>query len=254
MKIIISPAKKMITDIDSLPVKSLPVYLKDSERIKRFLQELSYGEAKRLWGCNDKIAELNFARLKEMDLHTNLTPAVLAYEGIQYQYMAPLVFTDKALTYIESHLRILSGFYGVLKPLDGIAPYRLEIQAKAKVDGCGSLYDFWGEKIYRNVLDEDGIIINLASKEYSKCVEDYLKPEDIFITCVFGELKEGRVVQKGTLAKMARGEMVRYMAENNLTDPCQLKEFSGLDYEYEEKLSKEREYIFLKKSKGTKRQ
>lgn len=253
MKIIISPAKKMITDTDSLPVKSLPVFLKDSEKIKRFMQKLSFGEAKRLWGCNDKIAELNFARFQEMDLHRNLTPAVLAYEGIQYQYMAPLVFTEKALVYIENHLRILSGFYGVLKPLDGAVPYRLEMQAKAKVDGCDGLYDFWGEKIYRNVLDEDRIIINLASKEYSKCVEPYLNPEDIFITCVFGELKEGKVVQKGTLAKMARGEMVRYMAENNLTDPGRLKEFNGLDYEYEEKLSKEREYIFLKKSKGIKK-
>lgn len=253
MKIIISPAKKMITDTDSLPVRSLPVFIKDSERIKRFMQKLSFGEAKKLWGCNDKIAELNFARFQKMDLHRNLTPAVLAYEGIQYQYMAPLVFTEKALAYIENHLRILSGFYGVLKPLDGAAPYRLEMQAKAKVDGCDGLYDFWGEKIYRNVLDEDRIIINLASKEYSKCVEPYLNQEDIFITCVFGELKEGKVIQKGTLAKMARGEMVRYMAENNLTDPGRLKEFNGLDYEYEEKLSKEKEYIFLKKSKEIKK-
>lgn len=247
MKIIISPAKKMVVDTDSLPVQSEPVFLKDTEKIKNYIQTLSYGEAKKLWGCNDKIAELNFARFREMDLHRNLTPAVLSYEGIQYQYMAPVVFTDDALLYIQEHLRIISGFYGVLKPLDGVVPYRLEMQAKAEVEGRDNLYDFWGDKIYRNVLDKDRIIINLASKEYSKCIEHYLKPDDIFITCVFGELKEGKVIQKGTLAKMARGEMVRYMAENHVNDLEQLKEFTGLGYQYEKEISKEREYIFLKK-------
>lgn len=247
MKIIISPAKKMVINTDSLPVQSEPAFLKDTEKVKNYMQALSYGEAKKLWGCNDKIAELNFARFREMDLHRNLTPAILSYEGIQYQYMAPIVFTDHALSYIQEHLRILSGFYGVLKPLDGAVPYRLEMQAKAGVEGSNDLYDFWDGKIYRNVCDKDRIIINLASKEYSKCVERYLKPEDKFITCVFGELKEGKVIQKGTLAKMARGEMVRYMAENNVTDLEQLKSFEGLGYQYQKKISGEREYIFLKR-------
>lgn len=247
MKIIISPAKKMNIDTDSLPVQSEPVFLRDAEKIKNYMQALSYEEAQRLWACNDKIAELNFARFREMDLKKNLSPAILSYEGIQYQYMAPAVFTDSALSYIQEHLRILSGFYGVLKPLDGIVPYRLEMQAGAKVEGSANLYDFWGGKIYGNVLDGDGTVINLASKEYSRCIEHYLKPDDIFVTCVFGELKEGKIIQKGTLAKMARGEMVRYMAENNVTDLEGLKEFTGLGYQYQKDISKERDYIFLKK-------
>lgn len=247
MKIVISPAKKMNIDTDSLPVQSEPVFLRDAEKIKNYMQALSYEEAKRLWACNDKIAELNFARFREMDLKKNLSPAILSYEGIQYQYMAPAVFTDSALSYIQEHLRILSGFYGVLKPLDGIVPYRLEMQAGAKVEGSANLYDFWGGKIYGNILDGDGTVINLASKEYSRCIEHYLKPDDIFVTCVFGELKEGKIIQKGTLAKMARGEMVRYMAENNVTDLEGLKEFTGLGYQYQKDISKERDYIFLKK-------
>lgn len=247
MKIIISPAKKMNIDTDSLPVQSEPVFLRDAEKIKKYMQALSYEEAKRLWACNDKIAELNFARFREMDLKKDLTPAILSYEGIQYQYMAPAVFTEGALSYIQEHLRILSGFYGVLRPLDGIVPYRLEMQAGAKVEGSANLYDFWGGKIYGNVLDGDRTVINLASKEYSRCIEYYLKPDDIFVTCVFGELKEGKIIQKGTLAKMARGEMVRYMAENNVTDLEGLKEFTGLGYQYQKDISKERDYIFLKK-------
>lgn len=247
MKIIISPAKKMNIDTDSLPVQSEPVFLRDAEKIKNYMQALSYEEAKRLWACNDKIAELNFARFREMDLKKNLTPAILSYEGIQYQYMAPAVFTEGALSYIQEHLRILSGFYGVLRPLDGIVPYRLEMQTGVKVEGSANLYDFWGGKIYGNVLDGDRTVINLASKEYSRCIEYYLKPDDIFVTCVFGELKEGKIIQKGTLAKMARGEMVRYMAENNVTDLEGLKEFTGLGYQYQKDISKERDYIFLKK-------
>ena len=247
MKIIISPAKKMNIDTDSLPVQSEPVFLRDAEKIKKYMQALSYEEAKRLWACNDKIAELNFARFREMDLKKNLTPAILSYEGIQYQYMAPAVFTEGALSYIQEHLRILSGFYGVLRPLDGIVPYSLEMHAGAKVEGSANLYDFWGGKIYGNILDGDGTVINLASKEYSRCIEYYLKPDDIFVTCVFGELKEGKIIQKGTLAKMARGEMVRYMAENNVTDLEGLKEFTGLGYQYQKDISKERDYIFLKK-------
>ena len=147
-----------------------------------------------------------------MDLTKNLTPALLAYDGIQYTYMAPAVFEDGQFDYVQEHLRILSGFYGVVKPLDGVVPYRLEMQAKAAVSGHKNLYDFWGDSLYQEVMDESGILINLASKEYSKCIEKYLRPEDRYITCIFGELEGGRVVQKGVYAKMARGEMVRFMA------------------------------------------
>ena len=149
-----------------------------------------------------------------------MTPAILSYEGIQYQYMAPAVFEERAMEYIQRHLCILSGFYGVVKPLDGVRPYRLEMQAKAHLGKARNLYEFWGNKIYQEVTGtgEGEVILNLASKEYAKCVEAYLKPADQYLTCVFGEWSGGKVRQKGTLAKMARGEMVRYMAENEVED------------------------------------
>ena len=127
MRIIISPAKKMKIDTESLPWRDLPVFLPKTEAIVQVLQGMDYDELKKLWKCNDAIAAVNAERLSDMDLHTRLTPAVLAYEGIQYQYMAPGVFTDQELDYVQEHLRILSGFYGVLKPFDGVRPYRLEI-------------------------------------------------------------------------------------------------------------------------------
>ena len=246
MRIIISPAKKMNVREDILNYRNLPVFLEETDRIMDWMKSLSLEEAKTLWGCNEKLAKQNFERFAKMELRRRLTPAILSYEGIQYQYMAPAVFENQMLAYVQEHLRILSGFYGVLKPLDGVTPYRLEMQAKAKVNGTGDLYDFWGDRLYREVLDDSHIIINLASKEYSKCIEKYLLPKDRFITCIFGELSNGKVVQKGTYAKMARGEMVRFMAENNISEPEDMKQFNRLGYRVVEHLSADMEYVFIK--------
>lgn len=247
MRIIISPAKKMNEDTDTLPWNGLPVFLEATRQIMRRMRELSLAEARELWKCNEKLAELNFRRFQGMDLEKNLTPALISYEGIQYQYMAPMVFSDAEWDYVQKNLRILSGFYGVLKPLDGVTPYRLEMQAKAVIGEKADLYDFWGDKIYREVKDESGVIINLASKEYAKCIERYLQRDDKLITCVFGELKDGKVLQKGTQAKMARGEMVRFMAENYIERPEDMQAFDRLEYTFREELSDESEYVFVKR-------
>lgn len=248
MKIILSPAKKMNVDRDSLEYIGLPAYLEQTKEILSWLQSLSYGELKKLWACNDKIAEQNYERLQGMSLEERLTPAVLSYEGIAYQYMAPAVFEIGHLNYIQEHLRILSGFYGVLKPMDGVTPYRLEMQAKATVGRCRDLYEFWGDRLYWEVRDAGGVIINLASKEYSRCIEKYLTDQDTYITCIFGETVNGKLVQKGTYAKMARGEMVRYMAENRIENPQEMKNFDRLGYVYREDLSTDTSYIFERKT------
>ncbi|OON85630.1 hypothetical protein BXO88_11105 [Oribacterium sp. C9] len=246
MKIIISPAKKMRDASDIMEARDLPEYLDKAEHIKEWIQKLSYEEKKNLWKCNDRIAEQNELRFKEMNLRENLTPALLSYDGIQYQYMAPAVFEDGQNDYVESHLRILSGFYGVLRPFDGVTPYRLEMQTRARVDDFKDLYDYWGESLYKAVIDESRLIINLASREYSKCIEKYLTPEDRFITCIFGEPENGKVVQKGVYAKMARGEMVRYMASVNAETGDDIKGFNWSGYKFSEELSGDNEYIFLK--------
>lgn len=244
MKIILSPAKKMNVDVDSLPCAGKPVFLAQTEKILAWMKERSREELKKLWKCNDKIAEQNFERLEHMDLYHRLTPAVLSYEGIAYQYMAPAVFEDGQLDYVQEHLRILSGFYGVLKAMDGVTPYRLEMQAKASIGGCRDLYDLWGRRIYEQVRDGSRVILNLASKEYSKCVEKYLTDEDTYITCIFGEKADGRFITKGTYAKMARGEMVRFMAERKIEKPEGTKEFRRLGYVFREDMSTDTEYIF----------
>lgn len=246
MKIIISPAKKMIVDNDSLVYRDLPKYIEKAERLKNTLREFKYDDLKNLLSCNDKIAELNYLRYRDMDLERNLTPAILAYEGIQYQYMSPRVFTYDEYEYIENNLRILSGFYGILKPFDGVVSYRLEMQAKLKTDYCTNLYNYWQDDIYKDLIEDNDVILNLASKEYSKAVEKYLTEDTKFITCTFGTLVKDKVKVKATEAKMARGEMVRYMAVNNIENIQDIKNFNGLEFKYNEELSTEDNYVFIK--------
>lgn len=248
MKIIISPAKKMNIENDMIEYRELPIFLERTEDLLSQLQKMTKEELKALWKCNANIADQNYERIQNMKLRECLTPALLSYEGIQYQYMAPTVFETEMLDYVQQHLRILSGFYGVLKPMDGVTPYRLEMQAKLEVDKMKNLYTYWGESLYTKILDGKSaeVIVNLASKEYSKCIEKYLKPEDTYITCVFGEKVNGKVVQKGTYAKMARGEMVRYMAEHQIEEVEEIKHFSRLNYHYYEEGSTTQTYVFLK--------
>ena len=247
MKIILSRANTMNIDTDGIEPIDLPKYIDKSEEILVWLRSKSYDELKALWKCNDKIAQQNIKRIETMDLYNNLTPAVLAYEGIAYQYMAPAVFEEEHLEYVQEHLRILSAFYGVLKPMDGVSPYRLEMQAKASIASTRNLYDYWGKILYNSVKDESGIIINLASKEYSKCIEKYITSQDKFITITFCELSGDKMVTKGTYAKMARGEMVRFMAENSIDRPEEIKNFNRLGYLFRADLSSESEYVFERK-------
>ena len=192
MRIIISPAKQMRTDTDTIACTEMLVFLEKTAILKDWISSLSFDEQKKLWACNDKIAKQNAARFAGMDLKSSLTPALLAYDGIQYTYMAPAVFEDGQVTYVQEHLRILSGFYGVLKPMD---------------DRC--------------------------------------------ITCVFGELVNGKVVQKGVYAKMARGEMVRFMAGIRAEKPEQIKNFDWSGYQFDEGRSSEMEYVFVRAERSS---
>ena len=246
MRIIISPAKKMIVDTDSFPPEGLPAFLPRTERLLSALRSMSPAALRALWKCNEAIAALNVERLSAMDLNRSLTPAILSYEGIQYRYMAPTVFEQSQLDYIRDRLRILSGFYGLLRPFDGVTPYRLEMQAKLAVDGCRDLYAFWGATLAETLAAETDLVVNLASREYSRAVEPHLPPSVRFLTCTFGEEKGGKVLEKGTACKMARGQMVRWMAEQGVDRAEDLRDFDGLGYAFSPAHSAENHFVFLK--------
>ena len=245
MKIIISPAKKMNIEQD-FAFKSLPTFLENTKEIKNVIKSLNYDTLKNIWKCNDNLAKLNFERFNTMNLEKNLSPALFSYEGIQYQYIGANVLDNNALKYLEDNLRILSGFYGVLKPFDGVTPYRLEMQAKLSVNNKKDLYLFWGDKIYKEVFKNNELVLNLASKEYSKAVENYLTANNNFVTCLFYENVNGKHTQKATLAKMARGTMVRFLAENNVDNLEKVKSFNDFGFKFCSNMASENTLGFVK--------
>ena len=244
MLAILSPAKRMKTE-DCLAPRTEPMFLARTEQLLGVLRGMTLPQLQTLLQCNDDIARRSWRQYQTMDLRAGLSPAVLSFDGIQYQYMAPGVFDDRCFDYIERHVRILSGFYGLLRPFDGVTPYRLEMQARLRTDFCTDLYDFWGDGPCRALLRETDTIVNLASGEYSRLVRRHLPKGARFVTCTFGEQQGGRVVEKGVYVKMARGEMVRFMAENHMQRPEELRSFDRLGFVFQPALSDESRLVFV---------
>ena len=150
MYILLSPAKKMRQQPDLLECRGLPAFSADAAKLLAALQSMTLPQLQRLWRCSDALAQRSFALLQGADVAAARTPALLAYDGIQYQYLSPLSLPDDAVEYLQQHLRILSGLYGVLRPLDAVIPYRLEMQAQLCVGGAPDLYAYWGDRIARS--------------------------------------------------------------------------------------------------------
>lgn len=246
MRIILSPAKTMNEFDIAFQYKDLPIFIQETEILKDELKRLNANELSKLMKCNDSIALLNYQRYQHMNLKEGLSPALFTYVGLAYQHLACHIMTQSELDYVQDHLIILSGFYGMLRPFDGIKPYRLEMETKISVNGYSNLYDFWNEKIANELYKENDVILNLASNEYSKCVKPYLNEQRKMITCIFAQRTNGKLKTKPTEAKMCRGYMVRYMAERNIQDLEEIKKFDYKGYLYSEKDSNESEWVFVK--------
>lgn len=249
MKIIISPAMKMKVDRESFPARSQPQFLAQAQELAAFLQKCSLTKLQTIWQSSERTAKEGQKQINNLNLSQkdNLTPAVISYCGIQYQYMAPDLFTAPALSYLQKNVRILSGLYGILRPFDGVWPYRLEMKNKVRGFSQPNLYQFWGSTLANELFDEDDIIINLASKEYSKNIAPYVGGNRQMITINFQELKNASWKTVGVHAKMARGDMVRYIAEHQLTAPEQLQEFDDFGFKFVPELSNNEVYTFRTK-------
>ena len=173
--------------------------------------------------------------------------AVIAYEGIAFQHLAAGVMDGSGLEYLHGHLRILSGLYGVVRPFDGVVPYRLEMGAKLSVGGSRDLYDYWGSALYDALAQECDLIVNLASVEYAKAVTRWVRPDGPqVLTCLFGSVAaSGRFVQRATEAKAARGTFVRWCAERGVADTAELRSFCERGYVLDEGRSSEDELVFV---------
>ena len=246
MKIIISPAKKMRREEYVAPLHR-PMFLKEAGELLSFLRSLSDSEMAKVWKVKGALLSSSLSSLSMLSLEDIGSPAIFSYDGIQYTYMSPSSFTDSMLEYAEKNLRIISGLYGLLNPLDGVGTYRLEMESPISIPGYGDLYSYWGGKIASSLMEDDRLLVNLASAEYSKAVLPYLPSTVTVVTPVFLDWEKGRYVSKGVYAKMERGEMVRFLAETGAETVEEIMKFSSRGYEFSCFLSDSNTLCFVRK-------
>ena len=240
MKILISPAKSLDFDsnIDSLKCTQ-PVFLNKTSQINSVLKEKSPKDLMQLQGISQKLSDLNWKRNNDyVDNHNdkNSRPAVFAFNGDVYSGIDVKTLSEDKVYDLQKSLRILSGYYGVLKPLDLIQPYRLEMGTKLAVNGSENLYKFWSENITNSILDEmnsEDLLINLASNEYFEAF-DKKKFDGRIISPVFKDFKNGKLKIISFYAKKARGMMVRYIVDNSVSSYNELLGFNLGNYSYNE--------------------
>lgn len=251
---ILSPAKTL--DYEShLPteVSTMPDFLNDSEELIKTLRDYDQKGIESLMSVSEKIADLNVERYKTFELPFtpgNARPAIFAFKGDVYRDLELDQYSDSDLSFMQAHVRILSGLYGILRPLDLMQPYRLEMGTKLKTKRGADLYSFWGSKIssaLNSALEDQGddIIVNLASDEYFKSVDTgTLKGRIVKIN--FLDLKKGKYKIVSFYAKRARGLMTNFICRNHVNTVEGLKEFAVAGYYFDEKRSSKNELTFLR--------
>ncbi len=254
MLIVLSPAKRLdpAEDFDGLDATE-PAFLDEAETLVKKLRRFSKADVASLMKVNDDIAELNRDRFKNWSRPfdaESAPPAVLQFMGDAFQELKAREFSKKEMQFAQNRLRILSGMYGVLRPLDRMFPYRLEMGTKLPTRGAKDLYEFWGTKIAEDLnaaFPKKGprVLVNLASKEYFASVDrDAL--DATVVTPEFKRRKDGQLRSQGMFAKRARGLMTRFAITNCLTDPEELKSFDLAGYAFVESASTDDEWVFAR--------
>ena len=254
MIIVISPAKNLNENYNYTCSFSTtkPKLLNESKKLIKTLKEFSPKKLSSLMNVSDKIANLNYERYKSWKTpftNKNSYPAVLLFKGDVYKGLEAETFNKSQFLFAQKHLRILSGFYGLLRPFDKILPYRLEMGTKLSNNRGNNLYKFWGDKITDllkdDLKDENEFIINLASEEYFKSINKKGLKNKI-VTPVFKEFKNGNYKTIAIYAKKARGLMSRYIIDNNILDNEKIKLFDCERYSFSEEMSNEFTYTFIR--------
>ncbi len=254
MLALISPAKKLDAENEApLGDFSMPQLLNNSEELVDTVKGLGKGRLKALMKLSDALTDLNHARYERYS--TPFTPnnakqAVFMFRGDTYVGLDADTLSKDDLTYAQHHLGILSGLYGVLRPLDLIQPYRLEMGSRLSTQRGENLYDFWGSRLTDacnelTASHENRTVVSLASKEYIGAIQ----PQDLagpFVTCHFKEMRDGVPKTIGLVAKKARGRMARYIVQNRVETEDDLKGFGEDGYAFEPGLSNEEDLVFVR--------
>ena len=254
MLIVLSPAKTLDYSIDPKSNHTAPQFLSQSSKLIKTLKEKEPKDIASLMGLSDKLATLNFDRYQSWRaskvVSNNTKPSMLVFKGDVYQGLDAENFNSNQLRFAQKHLRILSGLYGILRPMDVIKPYRLEMGTKLQTPKGKNLYEFWGSSIQDNVLDDlssqkSDLLINLASKEYFSVLgkmPDYVN----VISPVFKDYKNGKHKIISFYAKRARGLMAKWIIQQKIKDFEKLSDFNLDGYYYSEKESTLTEPVFLR--------
>ena len=252
MIITLSPSKGQDFETPRLTGKySRPANLKDSELLIRELRKVKTADLRELMGISDNIARLNVGRYKSFKTPfsvKNSRPAILAFKGDVYSGIDVENFTADDFDYAQDHLRILSGLYGCLRPLDLIQPYRLEMKTRLKNPRGDNLYQFWGERITESLNGElerqqQPVLVNLASNEYFKAVKPRLLQGQL-LNINFKETKAGKTRVVAIFAKRARGMMTDFIVRNRIETPAAIKKFRRDGYRFSRELSDDRQWTF----------
>lgn len=254
MLIVISPAKTIDFDCEPhLERATIPAFIPEASVVMKKLRTFSPKRLSKLMDISENLANLNFernAKWQEEPTAADVRPALLAFQGEVYLGMNARGFSDEDLDYAQKHLRILSGLYGALRPMDMIQAYRLEMGTNLKVGRAKNLYGFWGSKIaaeLNQALDGQGdaVLINLASEEYFDAV-DSSKLKAKVIKPVFMDAKNGKYKVISFWAKKARGMMTAFALQNRMQEPEGLKAFRGGGYAYSSEMSTADTWVFLR--------
>lgn len=246
---IISPAKNMrnikINNIIPKTIGTNRYFTTETKEIVQVLKSLSPYDIQSLMKINEKIAFQSYAYFQDFNFKEEGVCGLLAYDGLVFKNIKAEDFSIEDFEFANNHIKILDAFYGIVNPLDEILPYRLEMQYPIKIQDR-NLYKFWDNKLYNKLYSEDNVIVNLASEEYAKTVRRFLNENDIFIDIDFKVHKDGKLKTLATLAKIARGQMVKYIVENKINNPEDLKDFKFNNYKFSHNLSTSRKFVFIK--------
>lgn len=237
MKIIISPAKSFKKN-EGIETNGLLFPEKTKILVDKF-KKYSMNEIGNLNRTNDKLTEKAYYDYQEFDFENLNNPAIFAYDGLVFKQFNKDDFDD--LDYLNDHVYIISALYGLLKPLTGMADYRLYFD-----NSDMNLYEFWGDDLYRKLYENDDLIINLASKEYTKTIRPFLKKDDKFISLSFKDDKDGKLRSYTAWMKQARGQMLKEIISKKIENPEDIKKLVVNGYKYDPYNSREDEYIYIR--------